>query len=70
MLDMEDFDIILGMDWLASCHATLDCHDKVVKFNFPSDPSFLFEGNQSEAPHNLISALGARILLRMGCQGT
>lgn len=23
-LDMVDFDVILGMDWLVSCHATLD----------------------------------------------
>ncbi|KAJ1380557.1 Retrotransposon gag domain [Sesbania bispinosa] len=29
-LDMVDFDVILGMDWLASHYATLDCHNKVV----------------------------------------
>ena len=27
-LDMRDFDVVLGMDWL-SCHrATLDCYKK------------------------------------------
>lgn len=33
VLDMSDFDVILGMDWLASCHATLDCREKSVRFN-------------------------------------
>ena len=31
-LSMVDFDVILGMDWLAFFHVTLDCHNKVVKF--------------------------------------
>ena len=26
VLDLIDFDVILGMDWLASYHATIDCH--------------------------------------------
>lgn len=33
ILDMINFDVILGMDWLASYHATLDCHHKVLKFD-------------------------------------
>ena len=30
VLDLIDFDVILGMDWLASCHATVNCHKKTV----------------------------------------
>ena len=30
VLDMRDFDVILGMDWLASYHATVDCFSKEV----------------------------------------
>ena len=30
VLDLVDFDVILGMDWLASCHATVNCHKKTV----------------------------------------
>ena len=26
VLDLVDFDAILGKDWLASCHATINCH--------------------------------------------
>ena len=32
VLDMRDFDVILGMDWLASYHATVDCFSKEVIF--------------------------------------
>jgi len=41
-LDMVYFDVILGMDWLASCHATLDCHNKVVKFDMTREPTLVF----------------------------
>ncbi|XP_070029038.1 uncharacterized protein [Nicotiana sylvestris] len=30
LLDMVDFDVILGMDWLSPCHAILDYHAKTV----------------------------------------
>lgn len=33
VLDMADFDVILGMDWLASYCTTLDCHNKTMKFD-------------------------------------
>ena len=31
-LDMVDFDVILGMDWLYSSYASIDCRTRVVKF--------------------------------------
>ncbi|KAJ1410736.1 Retrotransposon gag domain, partial [Sesbania bispinosa] len=68
-LAMVDFDVILGMDWLASHYATLDCHNKVVKFEMPGESAFSFQGEKGWAPHNLISALAASKLLRKGCQG-
>ncbi|XP_070004325.1 uncharacterized protein [Nicotiana sylvestris] len=37
-IEMVDFDIIMGMDWLASCYADVDCWTKIVRFNFPSEP--------------------------------
>ncbi|XP_070002992.1 uncharacterized protein [Nicotiana sylvestris] len=30
LLDMIDFEVILGMDWLSPYHAVLDCHAKTV----------------------------------------
>lgn len=35
-LDMLDFDVILGMDWLDAFFASIDCRTQVVKFEFPN----------------------------------
>ena len=37
-LDMFDFDVILCMDRLHACFASIDCRTRVVKFNFPMSP--------------------------------
>ena len=37
-LDMVDFDVILSMDWLRACYASVDCRTRVVKFQFPNEP--------------------------------
>ena len=68
-LDMVDFDVILGVDWLAACHATLDCHNKVVKLDVPEEPTVVFQGDQNWSSSNLISAVKSHRLLRKGCQG-
>ena len=46
-LDMVDFDVILGMDLLASCHSTLDFHNKVVKFDMLGELTIMLQGDQS-----------------------
>lgn len=69
LLDMTDFDTILGMAWLASCHATLNCHNKSIKFTIPGEPSFVFQVEQSEVFKNLITLMNAQHLLWKGCQG-
>ena len=37
-LNMIEFDIIMGMDWLAACYANVDCREKIVRFQFPGEP--------------------------------
>ena len=37
-LDILDFDVILGMDWLHACFASIDCRTRLVMFNFPNEP--------------------------------
>ncbi|KAA0066527.1 ty3-gypsy retrotransposon protein [Cucumis melo var. makuwa] len=49
VLDMLDFDVILGMDWLAANHANIDCSRKEVSFNPPSMASFKFKGEGSRS---------------------
>mgnify|MGYP003624051582 CR=1 FL=1 len=43
-LDMLDFDVILGMDWLHSCYASIDCRTRVVKFQFPNESILEWKG--------------------------
>lgn len=35
VLDMLDFDVILGMDWSSTHYARIDCRNKEVKFEIP-----------------------------------
>ncbi|XP_070018191.1 uncharacterized protein [Nicotiana sylvestris] len=35
LLDMTDFEVILGMDWLSPYHVVLDCHAKFVTLTMP-----------------------------------
>ncbi|KAL3744872.1 hypothetical protein ACJRO7_014045 [Eucalyptus globulus] len=44
-LDIRDFDVILGMDWLSKYHATADCYSKKVIFRPPNQPEFSFSGS-------------------------
>ncbi|GKV24406.1 hypothetical protein SLEP1_g34021 [Rubroshorea leprosula] len=52
ILDMHDFDIILGMDWLAQNYANLDCHGKRLEFRIPRQQEFSFVDELSELPPN------------------
>ena len=67
LLDVIDFDVILGMDWLSQHYAMADCRRKEVIFRISNDEEFKFVGNRSSAPQNLISAITARKMLRKGC---
>ena len=61
--------MILGMDLLASYHASIDYFGKRVTFSILGQPDFSFEGKQVDKPLRMISALRASSLLKKGCQG-
>ncbi|KAL0558819.1 hypothetical protein IC582_003401 [Cucumis melo] len=69
VLDMLDFDVILGMDWLAANHASIDCSRKEVTFNPLSMASFKFKGGGSKSLPQVISAIRASKLLSQGTWG-
>ncbi|KAL0539787.1 hypothetical protein IC582_024005 [Cucumis melo] len=69
VLDMLDFDVILGMDWLAANHASIDCSRKEVTFNPPLMASFKFRGGGSKSLPQVISAIRASKLLSQGTWG-
>ena len=68
-LDMRDFDVVIGMDWLSRHRATLDCHKKEVKFHRPGKLEVKFRGIRRELSSNIISAMAVQRMLRKGCQG-
>ena len=65
--DLQDLDVILGMNWLAFYHASIDCFGKRVTFSILGQPEFSFEGNHVDKPLNVISVLRANSLLKKGC---
>ncbi|KAA0047001.1 ty3-gypsy retrotransposon protein [Cucumis melo var. makuwa] len=69
VLDMLDFDVILGMDWLAANHASIDCSRKEVTYNPPSMASFKFKGGGSKSLPQVISAIRASKLLNQSTWG-
>ncbi|XP_074327269.1 uncharacterized protein LOC141665187 [Apium graveolens] len=66
-MDMHDFDIILGMDWLSEHHATIDCQGKMVIFGDVDKLEFVYQGSQPKGEVKLKSALKASKLLSKGC---
>nr|GEZ47659.1 hypothetical protein [Tanacetum cinerariifolium] len=68
-LDMCEFDIILGMDWLTEHHATIDCLSYRVIFGDIHAPEFIYHGSLPGKSMQIISALQARTLLSHGCEG-
>ncbi|XP_022146110.1 uncharacterized protein LOC111015405 [Momordica charantia] len=67
-LDMQDFDVILGMDWLATNQANINCSRREVSFQLPSGRNFTFKGVTGRVPRT-VSALKARRLLQNGAWG-
>ena len=67
-LEMSDFDVILGMDWLSSQRASMDCFTKKIVFRKPEYPELEFEGDRRILPTCVISALEAKRLLHKGCE--
>ncbi|KAH0712585.1 hypothetical protein KY289_008544 [Solanum tuberosum] len=66
-LDMVDFDVILGMDWLHACYASVNCRTRVVKFQFPNEPVLLWKSSSAVPKGRFISFLKARKLVFKRC---
>lgn len=75
LLDMHDFDVILGMDWLSRNYAFIDCSQGKVTFQIPGQPEFCIQNCKERGvlatmiPLHITSTTSARRALRKGCQG-
>ncbi|XP_070008684.1 uncharacterized protein [Nicotiana sylvestris] len=67
LLDMTDFEIILGMDWLSPYHAILDFHAKTVTLAMPEFPRLEWRGSSVSASSWVISFLKAQRMVKKGC---
>ena len=69
-LEMADFDVILGMDWLAQHSASLLCAEKKLTFKDKEGMEFCFTGTKLPRKRKLIlSALKAKKCLEKGATG-
>ncbi|KAL5583419.1 hypothetical protein UlMin_015861 [Ulmus minor] len=69
VLDMIDYDVILGMDFLSKYGVTIDCKAKVVSFQPPGEEQFTFCGDKYSKQKMFVSAMKARKWLDNGCTG-
>nr|GEY06907.1 retrotransposon protein, putative, Ty3-gypsy subclass [Tanacetum cinerariifolium] len=49
-LEISNYDIILGMDWLTEHQATIDCDSKCVIFGDLNKPEFIYHGSRPGLP--------------------
>ncbi|XP_077219749.1 uncharacterized protein LOC143853939 [Tasmannia lanceolata] len=68
LLDLDDFDVILGMDWLSVHHALVNYNKKIANFEIPREERFCFEGSGARSTLVILSAMQACRLLRQGCE--
>ena len=68
-LAIKRYDVILGMDWLAQCHAQLDCKIKLVELYIPGEATLKLDVRGRLASSALILGIRVRKLLNSGAKG-
>lgn len=67
ILEMVDFNVVLGMDWLSPYHVILDCYVKTVTLAIPGVPRIEWKGDSGSYPSKVISYIHAQKLIGRGC---
>ncbi|XP_049387783.1 uncharacterized protein LOC125852068 [Solanum stenotomum] len=65
-IEMVDFNVIISMDWLASCYAMVDCQTKMVHFHFPKEAVLQWKGNIGAPRGKFISYIKAKKMMYKG----
>ena len=66
ILEMVDFDVILGMTWLSPNFAILDCNAKTLTLAKPETDPLVWEGDYTSTPVHIISFLRAKRMVSKG----
>ncbi|XP_075473990.1 uncharacterized protein LOC142505051 [Primulina tabacum] len=69
IIPMVAFDVILGMEWLASYRAVIECVAKTVRFPSKDDDSGIFQSSGISLGTPYISCLKVQEMLSKGFQG-
>ncbi|XP_069143387.1 uncharacterized protein [Solanum lycopersicum] len=64
ILEMVDFDVILGMTWLSRNFVTLDCNAKTVTLAKPGTDPLVWEGDYTSNPVRIVSFLRTKKMRR------
>ncbi|XP_070023033.1 uncharacterized protein [Nicotiana sylvestris] len=67
LLDMVDFDVILGMDWLSPYYAILDYHAKTVTLAMWGLPQLEWRETPGHSTSRVISYVKGRCMVKKGC---
>ena len=69
VLDMFDFNVIIGMNCLSEYRAHIVCQEKRVLFSPLNGHFFEFEGTKVRPLPQMFSTMQAQRCLQFGCQG-
>ena len=67
ILEMVDFDVILGMTWLSPNFAILNCNAKTVTLAKPGTDPLVWEGDYTRTLVRINSFLRAKIMVSKSC---
>ncbi|KAK4397686.1 hypothetical protein Sango_1244100 [Sesamum angolense] len=68
VINLREFDVILGMDWLSCNHALVDCQTKEVTVEVNGQMKTVIVGERKVIPNCLISAATTFNLIKGGCE--
>ena len=67
VLDLNEFDIILEMDWLSKHHACINYLHKIVTFKPKEDTKCIFQGEWIVALPSFVSCVKAKKMIKKIC---
>nr|GFC13187.1 putative reverse transcriptase domain-containing protein [Tanacetum cinerariifolium] len=66
-IKLDNFDVVIGMDWLSKNHAKILCDEKVVHIPIDGE-TLIIRGDRSKTRLNLISCIKTKRYMSQGCQ--